>query len=73
MKLTEELSNTQAGVVDFATEAPYFSQMGMQTVILGPGDIAQAHQPNEYLAVDRISPYISMLRHLIQRVCFTAN
>jgi acetylornithine deacetylase len=41
----------------------------METVILGPGDIAQAHQPDEYLAMDRIQPTVTLLRRLIERFC----
>lgn len=42
--------------VAFGTEGPYYRAMGMDTVVLGPGNIEQAHQPNEYLALDRIAP-----------------
>ena len=36
--------------VAFGTEAGLFQQTGIPTVICGPGDIAQAHQPNEFVA-----------------------
>jgi acetylornithine deacetylase len=41
----------------------------MQTIVLGPGDIAQAHQPDEYLEAARIPPTIELLRALIRRFC----
>jgi acetylornithine deacetylase len=41
----------------------------MDTVILGPGDIDQAHQPDEFLATDRIPPTVDMLKGLIRRFC----
>ena len=41
----------------------------MQTIILGPGDIDQAHQPDEYLALERLDPMVKILRDLIQRFC----
>jgi acetylornithine deacetylase len=41
----------------------------METVILGPGDVAQAHQPDEFVAVDRIGPGVEMLEGLIRRFC----
>jgi acetylornithine deacetylase len=41
----------------------------MDVVVLGPGDIEQAHQPDEYLALDRIPPTIEMLRALITSFC----
>ncbi|MGB5725292.1 MAG: acetylornithine deacetylase [Parasphingorhabdus sp.] len=47
--------NGPAGVVSYAAEAGQFQQAGFATVICGPGSIEQAHQPNEYLAVDQFA------------------
>lgn len=66
---TEELTGYAATSAAFSTEGPYFNRMGISTVILGPGDIEQAHQPDEYLALERITPGIELLRKLIQRFC----
>ena len=66
---TEELTGYSAESAAFGTEGPYFNQMGIDTVILGPGDINQAHQPDEYLATERIEPMLELLRKLIQRFC----
>src|SRR5699024_8020946 len=49
----EHFSGQRAAAVDFGTEGAYYNQMGMDSVILGPGDIAQEHQPDEFLALDR--------------------
>ncbi|MBK1695445.1 acetylornithine deacetylase [Chromatium weissei] len=68
----EMLSGYTAEAVSFGTEMPFFNQLGMETVILGPGDIAQAHQPNEYLALERIPPMLNILRGLIQQFCCSA-
>lgn len=40
-----------AGVVSYGTEAGQFQEAGYSAVICGPGDIAQAHQPDEYLEI----------------------
>jgi acetylornithine deacetylase len=69
VRSAEELTGYRASAAAFGTEGPYFNQMGIDTVILGPGDIAQAHQPDEFLAEDRIDPTIELLRKLIQRFC----
>ncbi|WP_417620996.1 acetylornithine deacetylase [Parasphingorhabdus sp.] len=45
--------NGRAGVVSYAAEAGQFQQAGFATVICGPGSIEQAHQPDEYLALDQ--------------------
>lgn len=65
----EQLTGYSAGSVAFATEGPYLNQIGMQTLILGPGDIDQAHQPDEFLAMDRIDPTVKILRGLIEKFC----
>ena len=41
-------------VVSYATEAGQFQEAGYSAVIVGPGNIAQAHQPNEWLAVSEL-------------------
>lgn len=65
----ESLTGHQAGAVDFATEGALFNQMGLQTVILGPGEIECAHRPDEYLDTARIQPTIEILERLIGRFC----
>lgn len=69
VKKVEALTGQDAGAVAFGTEAPYFRQLGMDTVILGPGYIEQAHQPNEYLALANIPPMIRWLTQLIHHYC----
>jgi acetylornithine deacetylase len=69
VRAAEELTGRPAEAVAFGTEAPYFRELGMETLVLGPGDIAQAHQPDEYLAVDRLDPYTALLRSLVERFC----
>lgn len=65
----ERLTNHAAGAVDFATEGEFLNQLGMDTVILGPGSIEQAHQPDEFLALDRIEPMMNTLRGLVRQFC----
>lgn len=65
----EKLTGHDSEAVAFCTEGPYLNQMGMETIILGPGDIDQAHQPDEYLSLDRLQPTIDLLRQLIRRFC----
>ena len=43
--------------------------MGMETIILGPGNIDQAHQADEYLSLDRIDPMITILEQMITHFC----
>jgi acetylornithine deacetylase len=69
VQAAEDLTGHVAEAVNFGTEAPFLNQLGMETIVLGPGDIAQAHQPDEYLELDRIRPTLDLLRALIQRFC----
>jgi acetylornithine deacetylase len=72
VRIAERLTNHSAGTVAFGTEAPFLQQMGMETIILGPGNIDQAHQPDEYLELASIQPCIDLLQELIGRYCVTA-
>jgi acetylornithine deacetylase len=65
----ESLTGHAAEAVSFGTEAPFLNRLDMETLVLGPGDIAQAHQPDEYLALERIPPTLDLLRALIRRFC----
>lgn len=70
VKAAERLSGYQAESVAFATEAPFLQDLGMETIVMGPGTIDCAHQPNEYLAHDQIQPGINIVRGLIEQFCF---
>jgi acetylornithine deacetylase len=65
----EQLTGDAAGSLAFGTEAPYFRQLGMDTVILGPGRIEQAHQPDEYIPIANIEPMVGYLKQLIEYYC----
>ncbi|HOW61096.1 MAG TPA: acetylornithine deacetylase [Candidatus Contendobacter sp.] len=69
VRVTEELTDAPAGAVSFGTEGPYLTALGMETVILGPGGVDCAHQPDEYLALAMIEPTLELLRKLIGRFC----
>ena len=73
VRACEHLTGQPAEAVAFGTEGPYFNDLGMETVILGPGDIAQAHQPDEYVAIERIAPGVEILKGLIRRFCLTSE
>lgn len=65
----ERLSGHSAEAVAFATEAPYLQSLGIDTIVMGPGSIDQAHQPDEFLAVDQVKPGVNILKGLIQQYC----
>ncbi|MEH7826629.1 acetylornithine deacetylase [Gemmobacter denitrificans] len=56
-------------VVSYGTEAGQFQAVGYSTVVCGPGDIAQAHQPDEWLAVSQFEAGWRFMEALVQDLC----
>jgi acetylornithine deacetylase len=73
VQTAERLTGHPSQAVAFATEAPFLSGMGIETLVMGPGSIDQAHQPDEYLALDQIKPTVELLSQLIERYCVHAK
>lgn len=65
----EQLTGYTAEAVAYGTEAPYLQQLGNEVIVLGPGNIDQAHQPDEYLSTAQIKPMLDILNGLIDRYC----
>ena len=52
-------------VVAYGTEGGLFQRAGWSTVVCGPGDIAQAHQPDEFITVAQLDAGTQFGRKLI--------
>ncbi|PZU94573.1 MAG: acetylornithine deacetylase [Chelatococcus sp.] len=52
-------------VVSYGTEGGLFQRAGWSTVVCGPGDIAQAHQPDEFITVAQLDAGTAFVRGLI--------
>ena len=52
--------------VSYCTEAGLFQQIGIPSVICGPGDIAQAHKPDEFVALSQLAACESYLMKLAE-------
>ncbi|HEV7260115.1 MAG TPA: acetylornithine deacetylase [Bosea sp. (in: a-proteobacteria)] len=52
-------------VVAYGTEGGLFQRAGWSTVVCGPGDIAQAHQPDEFITVAQLDAGVDFVRKLI--------
>ena len=57
-------ANETIGVA-FATEAGQFQEAGLSAVVCGPGSIAQAHQPDEFIEISQLEAGEQFLRRLI--------
>jgi hypothetical protein len=53
-------------------EAAHFQRRGIPSVVCGPGSIAQAHKPDEYVEVDQLLKCEAFLRRLMTRMCAPA-
>ena len=66
VKLAAALSrNKPNGAVSYGTEGGLFQQAGIPTVICGPGDIEQAHRPNEFVSLEQIAQCEAFMLRLI--------
>lgn len=70
VEVVESLLGREAGVVNYCTEAP-FIQGVCPTLVLGPGSINQAHQPDEFLETKFIKPTNELLGQVIRHFCAT--
>ena len=65
-ELVRHLTGDNAvNVVSYGTEAGQFQERGFSSVICGPGDIAQAHQPNEYITLAQFKAGEAFMERLL--------
>ena len=55
-------------VVSFGTEAGLFQELGISTVVCGPGSIEQAHKIDEYVSFDQLKLCLKMLIDLKEQI-----
>lgn len=58
----------RTGRVSFGTEAGLFQAAGIPTIVCGPGQIAQAHKPDEFIEIDQLARCEGFLRRLADRI-----
>ncbi|MFZ4834731.1 acetylornithine deacetylase [Rouxiella sp. Mn2063] len=69
VKVIEKLLNTQTEIVNYCTEAPFIQEL-CPTLVLGPGSIEQAHQPDEYIDTAFIKPTRELIAQVVHHFCF---
>ena len=63
--LAKRIARTNSvATVSFATEAGQFQKNGIPTIVCGPGSIRQAHQPDEYIALDQVDAGLAFMQRL---------
>jgi len=63
--LADALALPVGNAVDFWTEASLFSRAGMTAIVYGPGDIAQAHAADEWVALDQLERYAASIARIL--------
>ncbi len=58
-------TNEPPQVVSFGTDGPFFQQAGMDTIVIGPGGMAQMHQPDEFITEAAIDQGLTFLDRLL--------
>jgi acetylornithine deacetylase len=58
-------------VVSFGTDGAYFQQAGMETIVFGPGGMAQMHQPDEYIEEAALGEGLQFLDRVLDHLCQT--
>ncbi len=67
--IVKELTgNDRWETVAYAAEAGQFSEGGFESIICGPGSIAQAHRANEFIAKDQLVKGVEMIERLVERL-----
>jgi len=55
-------------VVAYGTEAGHFQSIEFPTVVCGPGDIAQAHKPNEFIAISELMACSNFMKRVVEQL-----
>lgn len=67
--LFEVLNRNTSGGLPFATDGCQFAQAGIASLICGPGDLDQAHQPNESIRRDAFEQGTEVILAVVNRMC----
>lgn len=69
VRVLEQATGKEAGTVAFGTEAAQMKALGSEAVVIGPGDIREAHRTGEFVPVDELERCAEVLRQSIAQLC----
>ncbi|HEX3279926.1 MAG TPA: acetylornithine deacetylase [Pyrinomonadaceae bacterium] len=69
VSVLERLTGNSAGTVAFGTEAAQLAELGAEAVVLGPGNIREAHRTGEFVPVSELETCVKVLRQAIEKFC----
>jgi acetylornithine deacetylase len=65
-----DLTGREPGTVAFGTEAAQMTELGAEAVVLGPGNIREAHRTGEFVPAAELEACVRILQQAIERLCF---
>ncbi len=68
VQVVEKLLGSETEIVNYCTEAPFIQEL-CPTLVLGPGSIDQAHQPDEYIDSAFITPTRELINQVVHHFC----
>ena len=69
VQLLEKATGNKSATVAFGTEAAQMKLLGSEAVVIGPGDIREAHRTGEFVPVAELERCAEVLRQSIQQLC----
>ena len=69
VQFLEKATGRESGTVAFGTEAAQMMALGSEAVVIGPGDIREAHRTGEFVPVDELEQCAEVLRQSIAQLC----
>ena len=69
ISLMEEATGNEAGTVAFGTEAAQMMALGSEPMVIGPGDIREAHRTGEFVPIAELESCAEVLKLAIARLC----
>ena len=69
ISLLEEATGISSGTVAFGTEAAQMMTLGGEAVVIGPGDIREAHRTGEFVPIDELEKCAEVLKIAITHLC----
>ena len=69
IRLLEQATGLESGTVAFGTEAAQMMVLGSESVVIGPGDIREAHRTGEFVPVDELERCAKILQTAVKQLC----
>jgi acetylornithine deacetylase len=69
IKMLEQATGLECGTVAFGTEAAHMMTLGSEAVVIGPGDIREAHRTGEFVPAHELERCAEILRQAVQQLC----